>query len=115
MKQLTILLAFIMAFATQAEADGKWDCSKFDIPCSDVGFPSDVCDSDPNASLTGATLIHRVDGQICPTQCNIMNKIYDNCFVDKMQGVSKVASQSVRRSCERIACNPTFFQKLRYK
>ena len=89
-----------MAFATQAEADGNWDCSRGVL---ELGLPP------------GATLILQVDGQICPTQCNIMNKIYDNCFVDKMQGVSRVATGSVIRSCERIACKPTFFQKLKYK
>ena len=114
-KHITIIIAFLMAFGTQVAADGKWNCSEFDIPCSDVGFSSDICDSDPNATLTGFILIPEVDDQTCPTQCNVMNKIYDNCFVDKMKGTSKVATQSVRRSCERIACNPTFFQKLRYK
>jgi len=76
-----------MTFGTQAGADGKWNCS----------------------------FVPEVDYQTCPTQCNVMNKIYDNCFVDKMQGMSKVVALSVSRSCERIACNPTFFQKLRYK
>ena len=90
-----------MAFATQAEADGNWDCSRGVL---ELGLPP------------GATLKLQVDGQICPTQCNIMNKIYDNCYIDKMQGVSKVSTIfSVKRSCERIACKPTFFQKLKYK
>ena len=93
MKHLTVILAFLMAFGTQAGADGKWNCSEFD----------------------GFTPIPIVDDQACPTQCNVMNKIYDNCFVDKLKGTSIVARQSVRRSCERFACNPTFFQKLRYK
>ena len=93
MKYLTLITVLLITFGTQAGADGKWNCSK----------------------VEGFTQIHRIDDQDCPTQCNVMNKIYDNCFVDKMKGTSKVARESVRRSCERIACNPTFFQKLRYK
>ena len=94
---------------------GRWDCQEFDLPCSAVEGSHEVCDQDPNAILTDARLVHKVDGQTCPTQCNAMNKIYDNCFIDKMEGMSKSVTPSVRRTCERIACNPTFFQKLKYK
>ena len=94
MKYLTLITVLLITFGTQAGADGKWNCNKFGGEF---------------------TQIHRIDDQACPTQCNVMNKIYDNCFVDKMKGTSKVAIQSVRRSCKRIACEPTFFQKLRYK
>ena len=38
-----------------------------------------------------------------------------DCFIDKMKCMSKNVTPSVRRTCERIACNPTFFQKLKYK
>ena len=114
MKYVTIILALLITFATQAVADGNWDCDGFNVPCSEIGFSTEICDNDPNGTEK-ITPLPVVDDQTCPTQCNVMNKIYDNCFVDKMQGMSKVATLSVSRSCERIACNPTFFQKLRYK
>ena len=104
MKHVTILLAFIMAFGTQAEAD-QFRCFS---TVGGNGLFSDL--------VTGInkTPIFYEEAK-CSMQCPEINAVYDNCFVDKMKGTSKVASQSVRRSCERIACNPTFFQKLRYK
>jgi hypothetical protein len=108
MKHFTIISALLMAFATQV-----------------VGTPFN-CHKEPEQKLLGKP-ISGVDptyefskpkfyeGASCSSMCPDINAIYDNCFVDKMKGTSKVATQSVRRSCERIACNPTFFQKLRYK
>ena len=55
------------------------------------------------------------EGAKCSMQCPEINVVYDNCFVDKMKDASKTSMASVRRSCKRIACNPTFFQKLNYK
>jgi hypothetical protein len=113
-----LTVALIISFFSSilfAEQVGNWDCKKIDIHCSQVGFPNEICKSNPDAWLTGFWIDQEVEGQRCPTECNLMNSIYDNCVVDKMKGLSKVGALSVLRSCERIACEPTFFQKLRYK
>ena len=54
------------------------------------------------------------EGQACSTECPEIIEIRDNCFLDKMKGRSKVEVTTVRRICSRIACNPTFFQKMKY-
>jgi len=84
--------------ATQSASGGDWNCQEFETEKNVFVVPKPI-----------------VDDQVCTAECNVMNQIYDNCFVDKMKGMSKVVRPSVHRSCQRIACNPTFFQKLRYK
>ena len=104
MKHITIILAFLMTFGTQVGAD-QFKCA---LTVGGTGLFSDL--------VTGInkTPIFYEEAK-CSMQCPEINVVYDNCFVDKMKGVSKVATASVIRSCERIACEPTFFQKLKYK
>jgi hypothetical protein len=67
MRHLFIILASLTIVGTQAEADGNWNCSEFDVPCSDIGFPNDICESDRNATYKGLKLVPMVDDQTCPT------------------------------------------------
>ena len=60
--------------------------------------------------------LSQLNGNLCSEKrlCTDVNRMFDNCFLDKMKGRSKYEMFSVRRSCRRIACHPTFFQKLKY-
>jgi len=48
---VTLIISFFSSilFAQQV---GNWDCKGFDIHCSQVGFPSEICKSNPDAWLT---------------------------------------------------------------
>ena len=42
-------------------------------------------------------------------------EIYDNCIVDKLPvGAAGTLRSSIRKSCKRTACNPGFFDNLKY-
>ncbi len=45
----------------------------------------------------------------------LMDIIFDNCFVDKSDGASKYQIDSIEKICKRIACNPSMWDKLKYK
>jgi NAD-dependent dihydropyrimidine dehydrogenase PreA subunit len=113
MKYLVVALALIITLATQVVG------SPFNCEINPKSYSKDFVEEEnpfhEDRMAYGFNDKKRVEGASCSSMCPDINAIYDNCFVNKMQGMSKVATLSVRRSCERIACNPTFFQKLRYK
>mgnify|MGYP006101709983 CR=1 FL=1 len=99
-----IISSLLIALAKPGTAD-KFNCF--------LTFGGEGIFADLIIGSNKAPTIH--DGQICAIQCPLINTLFDNCYVDKMKNANKITIKSVIRSCERIACNPTFFQKLKYK
>ena len=114
--QSITLIGFLIMLPSQIIAESKFYCGSPRLACSVFlpEVPPDCISKSPD-TLVNVEYPQEIDGQICPTNCNNMNKIYDNCFIDKMKGLSKVGALSVIRSCERIACDPSVLQKLKYK
>lgn len=51
----------------------------------------------------------------CSTEVLRQDEIYDNCLIDKLTPeATGYLRRSIMRSCERIACNPSVIDKLRY-
>ena len=61
--------------------------------------------------------LHTLYGKTCSEQrlCVEVEAMFDNCFLDKIKGRNEIEESAVRRVCERIACNPTPFQKFKYR
>ena len=55
------------------------------------------------------------EGQKCKYDKRLMAVIFDNCFVDKLDGASKYQIDSIENICKRIACNPSMWEKFKYK
>ena len=52
-------------------------------------------------------------------KCNVSylrtKEIYDNCIIDKLApNANSTLRRSVRKACERISCNPSVFEKMKY-
>ena len=62
-----------------------------------------------------AVLVPSFEGQQCSTNKRLMNVIFDNCFVSKSDGATKYQVDSIENICKRIACNPSMWEKLKYK
>jgi len=72
--------------------------------------------NDLNQNLNTINSEYSFDGQVCETSKSDFNKIKDNCIISKLEPNSKsTLAQAVRNSCSRIACNPSFIEKLRFK
>mgnify|MGYP003706445381 FL=1 len=51
----------------------------------------------------------------CSTEFLRMDEIYDNCIIDKLPtGAKSTLRNSVINVCDRISCNPNFYEKLKY-
>jgi len=52
----------------------------------------------------------------CKTTKSDFNQIRDNCIISKLEpNANSTLRHAVRNSCSRIACNPSFIEKLRFK
>lgn len=110
------ILSLLLTFATQSSAEDRFFCGPPELVCS--VFLPDVppdCVGKSSDTLVPVEYPHTINNKLCPTQCNVMSKIYDNCLLDKMKGRAKNLAPVAMRSCERIACNPSFLMKLKYK
>ena len=116
MNYANIIATLLIMLSSQVNAKDWFLCGPPELPCS--AFLPEVapdCVGKSPDTLVPVKYPQEVDNQTCPTQCNAMNRIYDNCFIDKIKDLDRNLILTVRRSCERIACNPTFFQRLIYK
>jgi hypothetical protein len=50
----------------------------------------------------------------CTTSALQQQKIIDNCVISQSQNLDTSVIRNVRRTCRRIACSPTWFQKWKY-
>ena len=51
----------------------------------------------------------------CSTEFLRMEEIYDACIIDKLpSGAKSTLRYSVINVCDRISCNPNFYEKLKY-
>ena len=96
MREILIGLALWLVMAVNAAASSAFVCEK------------------PGSPFYGIPIKNFFEGKLCAIGCPEILEIRDNCFLDKMKGRSKVEVSTVRRICSRIACNPTFFQKMKY-
>ena len=96
MREILIGLALWLVMAVNAAASSAFVCEK------------------PGSPFYGIPIKKFFEGKLCEIGCPEILEIRDNCFLDKMKGRSKVEVSTVRRICSRIACNPTFFQKMKY-
>ena len=110
MKNIIAILLIILATETLA----------FDYTCVPQ---NDACGSkDPLGDLFNdcskkTSEEQYLNGEVCSgdRMCADVAKMYDNCFLDKMEGRTKYEYVPVQRTCERIACHPTLLQKFKYR
>ena len=51
----------------------------------------------------------------CSVSISRTAEIYDNCIIDKLApNANSTLRRSVRTACERISCNPSIFEKMKY-
>ena len=59
---------------------------------------------------------HLFEGKKCKTTKSDFNQIRDNCIISKLEpNANSSLRHAVRNSCSRIACNPSFIEKFRFK
>ena len=93
----------------------------FDYSCKPVLFDC----SDPEASwICGEQKagnyhlypLHKLNGETCSGErtCVDVERMFDNCMLSKMKGRKRYEKATVIKVCQRIACKPNFFEKLKF-
>lgn len=109
------IIAFLLIFSPNQVVAFDYTCVAKTANCGSKDPFNDTNIFDNCSSKTSEQ--QYLNGNVCSGDrlCADVEKMYDNCFLDKMRGRGKIEFGAVTRTCKRIACHPTLIQKFKYR